>query len=164
MYYPKIDYFQKSFKDLWSIKGSRCRWGKRGHFIICEVTVLSNFQEKPYTLCINYEKNWSPRVWIVEPNFLSGTYPHTYAHQSNALCLYSDQLWQWRSRYNIVDTIVCWALAWISYYEYYALFNKWVGPEAPHDVHLSDEHIKNKRRKKKKLQKPRYLKDYPIRY
>ncbi len=164
MYAPKFDYFQKSFLDLAMIKSSHCRWVVRGHFFVCELDVISNLQSNKYTLCINYERYWSPRVWIVEPSFLVGTYPHTYSGQSNQLCLFNNSLSPWRVQYNIVDTIVCWTTMWLNYYEYYTIAHKWVGPEAKHDTQPTIENTLYTASKKKKLIKPQYLKDYPIRY
>lgn len=164
--YNKQNFFHNSFKQLLALPNSKCRWGKRDLFIIWEYTSTSKFGNK-YTLCLNYEKYWDPRVWIVNPNFTTGKFPHTFSNQSNRLCLYHTSEFKWSKEKNIVQTILCWALVWIEFYEFYKELGKWIGPEFDHTgfpKKAADTTSTNNADKKIVPSTPLFLKSSPIRY
>lgn len=163
--YNKIDFFNKTYIRLLYFPNSKCRWGYRGSFIIWEFYAISKSGRK-YTLCLNYEKGYSPRIWIVEPDLTSGKLPHVYSTRSNQLCLYHTNDFQWSKDKDIIKTIFLWALVWIEFYEFYQELGEWLGPEFDHAGLPKQEGDGNtgSAQNKFKINGPKYLKKHPIRY
>jgi hypothetical protein len=162
--------FKRTYKEL-SLISKKIKL-KANSFIIWEWTVRPYPDTQEYTICINYEKRWPPRVWIVVPDIsLKNNLPHVFSKQKNRLCLYHDNDWQWHSYYKMRDTILVWSLMWIVYYEDFCITDKWRGPEAEHYSieHCLSEKIdypesqQNSKKKKQKKESPIFLRDYPIR-
>jgi hypothetical protein len=137
----------------------------RDKFIVWEHNAVSK-NGTSYKLCLNYEKDWIPRIWIVEPNLAKENIPHVFKAVSNQLCLYHARDFTWTKNEDIIKTLVFWALIWIEYYEFYKILGKWGGPEATHDMpkQLNDTSEVNKKNSKINKKMPMYLKNYPIRY
>lgn len=156
--------FRRSFYQLSYFPRGKARYGVRERFIIWEGEVQPFWYTSKYTLCLNYEWLWPPRIWVVEPDFskLKGL-PHVYAE--NRLCLYHPSDWNWQSSCNITDTVIRWAQMWLVYFEDYLRTGTWRGPEADHNVALKDDEMKRGTIAKKKIHegKPVYLKNYPVR-
>ncbi len=162
-YIPKIDYFYNTYKQLQARPNTRCRWEVRNKFIICEFNVTSGYSGSTYTLCLNYEKFYAPRVWVVEPSFMRCSYlPHVYF--GNRLCLYHPDDFVWTKEKDIVQTIMCWAAIWIDFYEIWKETGVWLGPEAEHKVGVPKLEGVSINKKKLKKSKHSLLKDSPIRY
>lgn len=160
-----LEDFRRSFYQLSCFPRSRAYYGVRDLFIIWEGEVQPFWYTNKYTLCLNYERLWPPRIWVVNPDFstLKGL-PHVYA--GNRLCLYHPSDWSWKSSCNITDTIIRWAQMWLVYFEDYLRTGIWRGPEAEHKVALrSDDDMERRAtaRKDHHREKPAYLKNYPIR-
>lgn len=160
--------FRKSFFQLSTFPNSKVKYapGAREQFIIWEGVVRPLPYTNKYKLCLNYERYWPPRVWIVEPNFskLNGL-PHVYSN--NRLCLYHPDDWAWSSSCDIIDTIIRWSMMWIVYYEDYARTGKWRGPEASHEMKKKDADSQNESlspTKNETVSTPKYLKSWPTRY
>lgn len=159
--------FRRSFYQLAYFPIGKVCYGVRERFIIWEGEVQPFPYTGKYTLCLNYERLWPPRVWIVEPDFskLKGL-PHVYP--GNRLCLYHPSDWAWKGSYNIIDTIIRWSQMWIVYFEDYLRTGAWRGPAADHerpkdnDIENAEEPT-NKKKKASIEGEPIYLKNYPIR-
>jgi hypothetical protein len=104
------------------------------------------------------------------PDLTKGNIPHSYVGQHNRLCLYHSKDFKWSIDKNIVQTILCWSVLWIEYYEIYQILGKWLGPEAKHgntpkqltqrdDIANDIENINTIQEN----DMPKYLKNYPIR-
>jgi hypothetical protein len=170
----KRDFFKDTYNLLFFIPKSKTQIIYNNNFIIWEYKYISTGSEI-YTLCLNYERFWPPRVWIVEPDLTKIYMPHVYKQNGNSLCLYHKRDFQWSKDKNIIQTIICWSCLWIEYYEIYKILGKWVGPEAEHEtvakilldtkeITLSSQSGHNSQSDaKQKEDKPLYLKDYPIR-
>lgn len=161
-----LENFRQTYLRLARFPNSKVKYGARDHFIIWEGIVRPFYFTGKYKLCLNYEKGWPPRVWIVEPDFSQKkSLPHVYAH--NRLCLYHPKDWEWESSCNIVNTIIAWSQMWIVYYEDYLINGTWMGPEAQHDRKeldsLSERKGTSKGKKLRKKGQPKFLKDFPIR-
>lgn len=166
---PLRYYFGLAFLVLKRFPNCKCRWGARDKFIIWEYTYVSEITHKSYTLCLNYEVCFDPRIWIVEPDF-SKISPkqlkHVYSQYANCLCLFHPTQAPWSIKNDIAPTLITWAFLWIEFYEAWKITDIWYGAEAKHDttsdcVNTSTEALTHKTRNK---HKPIYLKDYPIRY
>ena len=166
MYRKKIDHFNENFKRLFWISNCQCRLVQRGAFMVCEINRKSIRCETPYTICINYEQGWAPRVWIVEPDLTMVQYlPHVYSQKFNQLCLFHKSNFQWSVNENIIDTIVYWSMAWFEFYESWKETGIWFGPEVDHAL-LKPEVASNGGTNPvvTKVATPQFLKDQPIRY
>ena len=160
-YVPKIDHFYNTFKRLIAFPNCRCRWGVRNVFMVCEFDVVSRYSNKKYIICLNYEKGFSPRLWVVEPDFMMHSrLPHVYAN--NRLCLYHPDNFTWTRDKDIVQTLMFWAAAWIEFYEMWAETGVWLGPEAEHKQETAKIETPNNKTKTSCF--PLHLKDTPIRY
>ena len=159
-YVPKIDHFYNTYKRLIAFPNCRCRWGKRNLFIVCEFDVISRYSGKKYVVCLNYENGFSPRFWVVFPDFMmSSRLPHVY--ENNRLCLYHPDNFKWTRDKDIVQTLMFWAAAWIEFYEIWVETGVWLGPEAEH----KNESVKREATSKKNHScSPVYLRDIPVRY
>lgn len=181
--YHKIDNFTKTFEMLaWRFPMSRPKWGARGVFMVWEHTYVSRISGRKYTICLNYEKWFSPRVWVVEPDFTELTcwIPHVYKESANRLCLYHPRDFKWTVSKDLIQTIILWAFLWIEFFEIYLITDEWTGPEAPHDVLPVNDAPKNPHEQKRdiveqdetpelqstktyKKNEPKYLKKHPVR-
>lgn len=177
----KIDYFHKTFETLsYRFKNSPPQWIARDKFMVWEYTYKSVSCERQYTICLNYERGFAPRVWIVEPDFSKLTnlnFPHVYKEKSNMLCLYHPHDFHWHQNKDLIQTIILWSMLWIEFFEIFLKTGKWYGPEANHndvsnDVSsvpkLTDEYTENNDKKnikksQPKTHQPKYLKTFPIR-
>lgn len=163
--YSRVNHFVNTFKMLYYLKNGKCCCNRNNTFIIFEYNYIST-SGKNYTLCLNYEKYWPPRIWIVKPDLTKGYIPHSYHEHSNRLCLYHHRDFKWTSDENIVQTILCWALLWIEYYEIYEILGKWMGPEVAHMSTPKQPDDTSKitytEESKNKVALPKYLKNYPI--
>jgi len=158
-----IDYFKKIYTRLNFIPNSKLKI-VNNDFFIWEYKYTSK-SSLNYTICLNHERYWTPRTWIVEPDFTNGYFPHVYKQQRNRLCLFHERDFTWSSDKDIIQTIICWSCLWIEYYEIYKILGKWVGPEAEHDnieKNIQDRLCSYNVCSKEEIL-PKYLKDYPIR-
>lgn len=157
--------FRKSFYQLSCFPIGNVRYGVRDRFIIWEGEVQPLWYTGKYTLCLNYERLWPPRIWVVNPDLSKYKLPHVYP--GNYLCLYHPTDWSWQSSYNIVDTIIRWSQMWIVYFEDFLRTRVWRGPEADHDMPQKDDTEKKggvkKKKKRANEESPVYLKSYPTR-
>lgn len=159
--FHKTDNFRRTFNILATRKNCRCRWGggARDKFLICEYDITSRYSKKTYTLCLNYERYWAPRIWVVVPDLLNEqNLPHVYKQQCNQLCLYHSKDFSWNIERDIIQTIMFWSAVWLEFYEIWLDEGKWLGPEAEHTIKKKDttENLKK--------HTPSFLRDYPIRY
>lgn len=157
--------FRHSFLQLACFPRGKVRYGVRERFIIWEGEVQPFWYTGKYTLCLNYEWLWPPRIWVVDPDFsvLKGL-PHVYA--GNRLCLYHPRDWSWKSSCNITGTIIRWAQMWLVYYEDFLRTGSWRGPEADHnEAQKADDNMDRSTAANKKdvEEKPAYLRNYPTR-
>lgn len=173
----KIDCFRKTFETLsYRFKDSPPKWIARDKFMVWEYTYKSVSCGRQYTICLNYERGFAPRVWIVEPDFFKLTdlnFPHVYKEQSNMLCLYHPHDFQWHRNKDLIQTIILWSMLWIEFFEIFLETGKWYGPEANHNDNSSvpkltkknteDDSKKNRKKSQSKTDTPKYLKTFPIR-
>lgn len=173
----KIDCFHKTFELLgYRFKRNPPKWIVRDKFMVWEFAYKSISCGRKYTICLNYERGFAPRVWIVEPNLskmVDVNLPHVYKEQSNRLCLYHPRDFQWHQSDDLIQTIILWSMLWIEFFEIFLETGEWCGPEASHDVPAvepkltdvdnvkNDKNIKNKSHFKQS--QPEYLKPFPIR-
>lgn len=161
--YNNINYFRNTYTKLLFVPTSKIRISK-DDFIIWEYQYKSKSLEF-YTICLNYERGWTPRVWIVKPDLTKGFLPHTFKDCGNCLCLFHSRDFVWSSDKDIIQTIICWSCLWIEYYEIYKILGKWVGPEAEHDniekvIQEPNSFVIGTNKIK---EHPKYLKSYPTR-
>ncbi len=159
----KADYFNNTFKQLAVLSYGKCRWYKPNKFLIYEFCITSARTGKKYKLCLNYERGWPPRVWVVEPDLLSvPSLPHVYANEGNCLCLYKRGDFYWSADKNIQNTILYWAACWVEFYELWLECGVWLGTEAEHSP-PKDLHGDKGQHIAKKTRKAEFLNNKPIR-
>jgi hypothetical protein len=163
-------YFKLAFLVLGRFPNCKCKWGARDKFLIWEYTYISEITKNNFTLCLNYEAGFDPRIWVVEPDFTkvpSGELKHIYSHHSNSLCLFHPKDAPWSMKNDIIPTLITWAFLWVEFYEAWKITGVWHGEEARHkpieQVITETISVRNQN-KKQKVDKPQFLKDYPIRY
>ena len=168
---PNLYYFRLAFLVLCRFPGCKCRWGVRDRFIIWEYTYISQTTNKPFTLCLNYEINFDPRMWVVDPDFTkiqSSALKHVYPTKFNQLCLFHPRENPWNPKKDILPTLITWAFLWVEFYETWKITGTWYGAEAEHTPPSKTDPLNsaNITHEKKQTRKsvPKYLKDYPVRY
>ncbi|MDI9314419.1 MAG: hypothetical protein QM529_07095 [Hydrotalea sp.] len=119
-----------------------------------------------YILCLNYEKDYEPKIWVVEPDFIKlNDLPHVYKQAGNQLCLYKPENYHWSKKKNVRE-IITWAHQWLFYYEDWLINGHiWRGHEASHDGEQNQVVGKKNFQGKalNKTKKPEHLKNEPIR-
>ena len=102
--------------------------------LICKGIVKPTEYSKEYTIRIEYDGIYSPKVFVVEPEIEYNDDIHIYPKEKN-LCLYHPETdnfyWNYK-KHNIFDTIIPWALEWFVYYELYLITGKWEHPYKSH--------------------------------
>jgi len=86
---------------------------------------------RKYTVCISYQIDSGPRVFVKEPNLdelSKGKHlPHVYNHKKQRLCLYLPKAGEWNSEKLLIDTIVPWTNLWLYYFENWLVTEEWKG-------------------------------------
>lgn len=128
-----MDLFLKTYWQLCGLP--RCRVSLyKNDFIVCELFVRPTHYTEEYLLCINYEKGYAPRIWIINPEMhITDRYRLPHVFPGNRLCLYHSRDWRWIATCDIRKTLIVWSMMWIVNYEYYKINSTWIGSEAEHD-------------------------------
>jgi hypothetical protein len=102
----------------------RCRQLK------CEGRITPSEGCATYRIQISYKPGGVPEVRIKEPRIIPSASIHMYP--IGTLCLYQPSEDPWKSSDDIHRKIIPWTAEWLVFYELYLIYNKWLGPEAPH--------------------------------
>ncbi len=94
------------------------------------MTVRPEFDE--YEVQIIYRGGLGPEARILSPKF-GWDAPHIL-NGEGLLCLYKEDIFQWKEHYLIADYIIGWVAEWIYFYEAWKESRRFEGPEAPHPL------------------------------
>jgi RNA polymerase subunit RPABC4/transcription elongation factor Spt4 len=112
------------FPDSQLVKNS---WDSFQIIIEIQPTAIS----EKYQILVNYEKNMSIRVFVIEKDLKIASnrtkLPHVYNSKQQQLCLFSPSKKEWNGFTYIVDTVIPWASEWLYYYELWLPEGQWYG-------------------------------------
>lgn len=83
-----------------------------------------------YLVSILYRGHLKPLVKVLSPKLVPKP-PHYYK-ESESLCLYHPDNYNWQAGRILAREIVPWTAAWIYFYEVWLITGVWYGPEAEH--------------------------------
>ena len=94
-------------------------------------TLQPRLTSPSYIVMINYRVGGIPSVKVIEPK-LRPDAPHKF--KDGSLCLYWMEDWVWTTDRILAETLIPWTALWLLYYELWMDTEKWLGPEAPHEI------------------------------
>ena len=91
---------------------------------------------RAYTVKLVFSQGKHPQVFVVEPDLLALSggrrLPHVYDQAKQKLCLYLPAANFWTSDKSAANTVMKWALAWLTFFELWLVTDTWHGRGVGH--------------------------------